>query len=156
MLFVRLVLSLVSPPRVEEGSGRQKMVFIAVEVVPAGSKPPVAVRVRISTDERHGFGAAAPLSTRASSLVQATVRGLVKSSPKPVRRIGSVSTRAEPLSPLTTHSAATSSIRLRVLVSGLTSASVARRGCRTSCSRLAERCLVSLIFSINSSKWLFI
>ena len=44
------------------------MVTIAVEAVPAGSKPPGAVSVRISMGERHGFGSAAPLSTRASSL----------------------------------------------------------------------------------------
>ena len=44
------------------------MVIIAVEAVPAGCKPPAAVRVRISTGERQGFGAAAPLSTKTSSL----------------------------------------------------------------------------------------
>ena len=44
------------------------MVLVAVEAVPAGSKPPVAVSVNISTGERHDFGAALPLSTRASSL----------------------------------------------------------------------------------------
>ena len=43
------------------------MVLIAVEAVPAGSKPPAAVGVRLFTSERHGFGAAAPLSTMASS-----------------------------------------------------------------------------------------
>ena len=43
------------------------MVFITVEVVPAGSKPPAAVSVRVSTDERNGFGAAAPFSTKTSS-----------------------------------------------------------------------------------------
>ena len=36
------------------------MVLATVEAVPAGSKPPAAVSVRISTSERHGFGAAAP------------------------------------------------------------------------------------------------
>ena len=44
------------------------MVSIAVEAVPADSKPPVAVGVRISSSERHGFGASAPLSTRVSFL----------------------------------------------------------------------------------------
>ena len=39
------------------------MTIFAVEAVAAGSKPPVVVRVRISTGERHGFGAAASLST---------------------------------------------------------------------------------------------
>ena len=48
--------------------GGGKMVLIVVEAVPAGSKAPVAVYVCISTSERNGFGASAPLSTRASSL----------------------------------------------------------------------------------------
>ena len=43
------------------------MVFIAEEAMPAGSEPPAAVRVRITTGERHGFGVAAPLSTKTSS-----------------------------------------------------------------------------------------
>ena len=46
------------------------MVFVAVEVSPVGSKPPAAVVVRISKGGRHNLGAAAPLSTRASSLGQ--------------------------------------------------------------------------------------
>ena len=36
------------------------MVLVAVEAVPAGSKTPAAVGVRISKGERHDFGAAAP------------------------------------------------------------------------------------------------
>ena len=44
------------------------MVLAAVKAVPAGSKPPAAVSVRISTAERHSFGAAALLSTKTSSL----------------------------------------------------------------------------------------
>ena len=55
------------------------MVIVVVEVVPAGSKPPVAVCVRISMGERHGFGAAASLSTRASSLEQGRAGGPVES-----------------------------------------------------------------------------
>ena len=43
------------------------MVLIAEEAMSAGSKPPAAVGVRISTGERHGFGAAAPLSPKTSS-----------------------------------------------------------------------------------------
>ena len=46
------------------------MVFIAVEVLPVGSKPPAAIGERISKGERHDLGAAAPLSIRASSLEQ--------------------------------------------------------------------------------------
>ena len=39
------------------------MVFVAVEVLPVGSKPPAAVGERISKGERHDLSAAAPLST---------------------------------------------------------------------------------------------
>ena len=42
------------------------MVLIAVKVVPAGSEPSAAVDVRTPKGQRHDFGAAAPLSTRAS------------------------------------------------------------------------------------------
>ena len=64
------------------------MILIAVEAVPAGSKPPVAISARIFTGERHGFGAAAPLSTRTSSLSQGRAGGPVKSSAKLVRHTG--------------------------------------------------------------------
>ena len=40
MKFVRLVLYSVSSPRLQEKSGRGNMVVIAVEAVPAGSRPP--------------------------------------------------------------------------------------------------------------------
>ena len=50
------------------------MVFIAVEVLPVGSKPPEAVVVRISKGERHDLGAAAPFLTTTSSL-QGKARG---------------------------------------------------------------------------------
>ena len=115
------------------------MVVNAVEAVPAESKPPAAVRVRISAGERHRFGVAAPLSTRASSLVQGRAGGSVESSPKLVRHIGSVSTWAEELSPLITRSAVTSFIRLRVLVFVSMSSYVARRGCQAFCSRPVKR-----------------
>ena len=51
------------------------MVIVAVEAVPVGSKPPAAVRVRISAGERHGFGA----SIRASSLELRRAGGPVES-----------------------------------------------------------------------------
>ena len=121
------------------------MVLVAIEAVLAGSKPPAAVSVRISTGERHGFGAAAPLSARASFLQQEIARGSVGSSPKLVRHIGSGSTWAEELSPIITQFAVASSVHLRILVSGFSSASMARRGCRASCLKPAKRCLVSLI-----------
>ena len=44
------------------------MVLIAAEAVSAGSRPLVAVSVRISTGERLGFGALVPLSNKTSSL----------------------------------------------------------------------------------------
>ena len=58
------------------------MALVAVDAVPAGSKPPVAISVRISKGERHDFGAAAPLPTRASSLEQGRAGGSVKLPPK--------------------------------------------------------------------------
>ena len=48
----------------------------------ARSEPPTVVGVHISKGERHDFGAAAPLPTRASSLKQGRAGGLVESSPK--------------------------------------------------------------------------
>ena len=66
------------------------MVLIAVRTVPAGSKPPASVHVRIFAVERHGFGAAAPLSTKASPYVQDRAGSLGKSSPKLVKHIVSV------------------------------------------------------------------
>ena len=47
--FILLVLFLVLSPRVQKGGSRGKMVLIATEAVPAGSKPLAAVGVRIST-----------------------------------------------------------------------------------------------------------
>ena len=44
------------------------MIFVAVEVSPVGSKLPAAVVVRISKDGRRDLGAAAPFSTKTSSL----------------------------------------------------------------------------------------
>ena len=58
------------------------MVLVAVEAMPAGSNPPAAARVRISTGVRYGFGAPVPLSTKASSLEQRGSGGPVESSPK--------------------------------------------------------------------------
>ena len=76
------------------------MVHVAVGVLPVGSEPPAAVGERISKGERHDLGAAAPLSTRASSLKQGSAEGLVKSSPKLAELFGSGSTGfAEKLSP---------------------------------------------------------
>ena len=76
------------------------MVLVSVEVVPAGSKLPMAVGVRISKGERHDFGVAAPLPIRLSSLEQKRAGGSVKPSPKLVKLVGLAWTLfAEQLSP---------------------------------------------------------
>ena len=59
--------------------------------------------------------------------------------PKLVKLVGPSSTFAEELSPFITRSTAEApSVLLRIFVSGSTSASVAGRGCRASCSRPAK------------------
>ena len=104
------------------------MILVAVEAVPLGAKPPDAVHVHISVGERHDFGATAPLSTRTLSLEHGRAGGPIWSSPKLIRRIGSVSTYAEELPALITRSAApAASMRLRVLVSGGTPAFMAKQ-----------------------------
>ena len=75
------------------------MVLVAVEIVPAGSKPSVTFGVRIYKGERHDFGAATLLPTREPSLDQGRAGGPVESSPKMVELFGSRSARfAEQLS----------------------------------------------------------
>ena len=44
------------------------MVFVAVEALPVESKSPAAVGERMSKDGRHTLGAAAPFSSKTSSL----------------------------------------------------------------------------------------
>ena len=51
------------------------MVLVAVEVSPAGSKPPAAGGERISKDGRHDLEAATRLSTRAFSPEQGSAGG---------------------------------------------------------------------------------
>ena len=62
------------------------MVLVVVKVSPVGSKPPAAVGERISKDERHDLGAAAPFSTKTSSL-QGKAEGLAF-TPKQVEVVG--------------------------------------------------------------------
>ena len=94
------VLKTVSSVRPTQRIEWSKVVLVAVEVSPVGSKPPVAVVVRIFNGERHDLGAAAPLPTRASSPEQRRARGPVESPSKLEKHIGSGSTRfAEQLSP---------------------------------------------------------
>ena len=97
-------------------SGKDNL--IAVEAVPAGSKPPMIVNVRISTDDRHGFGAAAPLSTTASSLQQGRA---IDSNHRSWQDTLLGRNRPEQKS---YPSAAASSVCLRVLMSCFTSAFV--------------------------------
>ena len=124
------------------------MVIVAVETVPVGSKTLATGGVRISTSKRHGFGASAPLSTRASFLQGRAGGSAIM--PKLVELVGPLSTLfAKELSPYFARSAAASSVRLRVLVSDVASASMGRHGCQASSSRPAKRCFVSLVFSIN-------
>ena len=90
-------LKFVSLVRQNQRVGWSRVVFIAVEVLPVGYKPPAAVGERIFKDERHDLDAAALLSTRASSLEQGSAGGLVQSSPKLllIERIGSGPTQFE-------------------------------------------------------------
>ena len=78
---------MVLSPRVQEEGGREKEVLIAVKAIPTGSKSLVAVGVRISTGERHGFGATAPLSTGASPTDVSGAGGLAI-MPKLVKLVG--------------------------------------------------------------------
>ena len=109
---------------------RGKMAPIIGEAVPVGSRPPAAVRVRISTGERHGFSVLAPSPTRTSSQ-QGRAGGSGESAPKLVSHIGSGSTLfTEKVSPCFSRAAAASSVSLRALVSDFMPASVSRRWLR--------------------------
>ena len=113
-----------------------------------GNKPPAADVVRVSKGERHDLGAAAPFSTTTSS-IQGGAGGSAF-TPKLVELVfGPGSTRlAEKLSPCIACAAlAAPSVPPRVLVFESPSTSMARRGCRTSCSRLAKCCSKSLVIS---------
>ena len=116
------------------------MVFVAEEVLPVEGKPPAAVVVRISKGGRHDLGAAASFSTTTASL-QGRAGGSVFTQKLVEVVFGPGSTRlAEQLSPCIAFIAvAAPSLRSRVLVSAGPSASMARRACRASFSRLATR-----------------
>ena len=68
MAYLFKVLKLISSVGQNQRGGWSKVVLVAVEAVPTGSKPPATDGVRIYKGERHGFGTAAPFLTRASSL----------------------------------------------------------------------------------------
>ena len=67
--------------------------FIAVEVLPVGSKPSAVIGERIAKGERQDLGAAAPLSTRALSIEQESAGRPMQSSPEPAEPFESGSTR---------------------------------------------------------------
>ena len=54
--------------RQNQSVGWSKVVSVAVEVLPVGSKPSAAIDERISKGKRYDLGAAVPLSTTTSSL----------------------------------------------------------------------------------------
>ena len=112
------------------------MVFVAVEVLPVESKPPAADVVRISKAERHDLGAAAPFLT---SSLQERAGGSAFTLKLVEVAFGPASTRTvEKLSPCITCTAVeTPSVRSQAFVSSGPFASMARRGCQASCSRLA-------------------
>ena len=115
-----------------------------------GTKLPAAVDERISKDGRHDSDAAAPLSTTTSSL-QGRARGSAL-TPKLVELVfgpGSTQRAKKPSPCIACNAVAAPSVRLRVLVSAGPSASMARRGCRASCSRHSERCSKSLVILSN-------
>ena len=102
-----------------------KVISVAVEVFPVGTKPPAAVGERISKNERHDLGAASPLSTTTPSL-----QGRVGGSPIIPELVelvfGRGSTRqAEKLFPrIACTTVAAPSVRSRVLVFAGPSASM--------------------------------
>ena len=87
-----------SSVRQDQNVGWSKVVHVAIEFLPVGSKPPVAVGERISKGEKHDFGAAASFSTTTSSLQGRT--GSSAFTPKLIEHIEPGSTWiAEKLSP---------------------------------------------------------
>ena len=52
------VSKFVSSVRLNQRVALSKVVFVAVKVLPVGSKPPAAIVVRIFKGERHDFGVA--------------------------------------------------------------------------------------------------
>ena len=136
-----------------------KLVSVAVEVSPVGTKPPATVDERISKVGRHDLGAASPLSTTTLSL-QGRAGGSAFTPKLAELVFGPGSTRrAEKPSgrSIACTAVAGPSVRSRVLVFACPSgSSMARRGCRASYSWLIKCCSKRLIRSLSLSKWLFI
>ena len=113
----------------------------------ASSKPAAAVGVRISTGERHGFDASAPLSTRTSQVYFPGAKEGSAIMPKLVKLVGPSSTLAEELSPCFARSAAAPSVRLRVFCLFLRLS--LWRGVAACCSP-SKRRFVAIISSVSS------
>ena len=111
------------------------------------AKPPAAVIVHISMDGRHDSGAASPLSTT-TSFLQGRM-GCLAIVPKQVELVIGPSRTLCAVVQLSPRIACTAvaapCMRSRVLVFAGPSISMARRGCRASCSRHAESCSKSLV-----------
>ena len=124
--------------RQNQGGGWSKVVLVTVEIVSVESKPPAAIGVRISKDERNDFGAAASMSTKTSSLGGRA--GGSAFTPKMAELFGpSWTLFAVQLSPCFARNVvAAPSVRSRFFMSADTSASMARCGYQACCSRLAK------------------
>ena len=114
------------------------MIFAAVEVSLAGSKPPAAVGERISKCERHDLGPAVPLSTKASSLEQGNRSDAVTTKAGRIHRVGINPVGRKPIPCISWTAVAAPSVRSRVLVSACLSFCMPRRGYRASCSKLVK------------------
>ena len=80
-------LKFVSSARQNQRVGWLTVVLVAIEASPVGSKPPAAVGERISKSGRQDLDAAAPFSTKMSSLHERT--GGSAFTPKQVEVFGS-------------------------------------------------------------------
>ena len=106
------------------------MAISVVEAVPASSKPSAADdSMRTFTGGRHEFGVSAPSLNRVPSTIFSGARKGSVISPNMVKNVEFSSARTEEVSLFFSPSAAVPSIRSRVFVYVLTSASVTRRGC---------------------------
>ena len=133
-----------------------KLISLAVEASPVGTKPPAAVDERISKDGRHDSDAAAPLSTTISSL-QGRAGGSAF-TPKLVELVfglGSTRRAEKPFPRIACSAVAAPSVHSRVFVFACPFAFMARHGCRAPCSRRVTCSSIFLISSEISSSFLF-
>ena len=133
-----------------------KLISLAVEASPVGTKPRAAVDERISKDGRHDSDAAAPLSTTIPSL-QGRAGGSAF-TPKLVELVfglGSTRRAEKPFPRIACFAVAAPSVRSRVFVFACPFAFMARHGCRAPCSRRVTCSSIFLISSEISSSFLF-